>query len=127
MDGGSKMKVFNTKEYFPEAYAIYYTGPLDFTEVHFSKELINRMIVIGDRQESPLKKLLLSEADMKDVAHYSNQVPTDVELENFLDEAGAPKWGLGLEVDARLEGSGVVIGLTEKEGVIIVGETGRCC
>lgn len=122
------MEPFNVKKYFPEAMAIYYTGPLDLSEtkVHCSKELINRMIVIGVKKECELKKLLLSTNDMEDIRSYSSE-NGDREYHEFMRSWGPdhPYWGIDLQIDDRLGGSGVIIGLTADDWAIIVGETGR--
>jgi hypothetical protein len=118
------MTTFNVKEYFPEAMAIYYTGPLDFTKVRCSKELINRMIVIGDKKQHALKKLLLSAEDFEDIRSYG-QDPPDPEVQKWMDTSNHPYWGISLQLDDRLEGSGVIIGLTDTDYAIIVGQTGR--
>ena len=124
------MKTFNVKKYFPEVQAIFYTGPLDLevTKVHCAKELINRMIVIGDKKECKLKKLLLSEEDMADIRWYADEQSSEKtgrHIDYFVDPKHPGYWGIGLQIDERLEGSGVIIGITEKDWAVIVGETGR--
>jgi hypothetical protein len=119
------MTVFNVKEHFPEARAIYYTGPLDFTKVRCSKELINGMIVIGDKKESKLTKLLLSEQDFEDIRSYGDEEYDGPHVDYLRQKNDSPYWGISLQLDDRLSGSGVIIGITEEDWVIIVGETGR--
>lgn len=126
---GDKVEPFNVKKHFPEARAIFYTGLLDLdeTRAHCSKELINRMIIIGETQRHELKKILLSEEDMKDICSYSNDVESveTAEMRKWMDTSGSPYWGISLQIDDRLGGSGVIIGQTADDWAIIVGETGR--
>ena len=123
---GVMAKPFSVKKHFPEAKAILYTGPLDFTNVRCSKELINRMIVIADKQDCELKTLLISEEDMADIMSYDEHSVAEYTRKRIEEASDLGKtWGIHLQVSEELKGSGVIIGLTDKEWKIIVGETGR--
>jgi hypothetical protein len=121
------MSVFNVKEYLPVVQKLLYVGPLEFTtKFKCSKELINRMIVAAERAQHHLKTLVVSEEDMKDIASYCEDEVAEETRKQILEQAAeGATWGISLEVDELLNGSGVLIGLTDEDWAVVVGETGR--
>lgn len=126
VDGGSKMKVFNVKEYLPVARKLLYVGPVELTKFKCSKELINRMIVAAEKAQHSLKTLIMSDEDMQDVVSYCEDEVAEETRRQIIEHAGKGNvWGISLQVDSNLNGSGVLIGRTDEDWVVIVGETGR--
>ena len=101
------------KELYPELETIYEVSmpDQDPTAGHFSKELINRILVTGKAKDLDITEIRVSKEALEDIRNFYQDDVEEAAQPELFSSAPGRVWNLALRRDKKLDGTSYVLGL----------------